>query len=422
MLLAIFSFLSVLLGVLRDRLLAVYVGVGPVLDVYNASFRLPDLVYGVFLAFITAGTVVPFLTRENKNGKLIESEKRFTSLLFFFSLMMIILTIFVIFTIHLYAKIIVPGFSDEQISEFIFATRLLMFQPLILGVSSLISCFAQLKNEFIYYAVAPLAYSLGIIGGIIFFYRDFGVNGLIFGVLIGSVLSLTIQSISLKTHKFSIKKSNISIAHIKELIYFAFPRSITNVVTQLRVVFLTGLATTLGPGVLSSFLFAQRITDAVTQIISQSVVTASLPILSREHEEGRIKEHEQLVYKYTAILFFVAIGIGMFIYPFRHLIINILYSHNSANSLIAFFLVGFLIALPFSMASSYLAIGFYSMKDTKKVLFGNLFSSIVCVLVSLYFRDMGVISLVYGIIVYYYTSSIIYAILYKRSNFLLKSL
>lgn len=417
-LLAIFSILSVLLGIVRDRLLAVYVGVGPVLDVYNASFRLPDLVYGVFLAFITAGTVVPFLTRENKNGKLIESEKRFTSLLFFFSLMMILLTIFVTFTIQLYAKIIVPGFSDEQLSQFIFATRLLMFQPLILGVSSLISCFAQLKNEFIYYAVAPLAYSLGIIYGIVFFYKDYGVKGLIYGVLLGAVVSLVIQSISLRAHKFSIKKHNVSIAHIKELIYFAFPRSITNVVSQLRVLCFTAFATTLGPGVLSSFLFAQRITDAITQIISQSITTASLPVLSREHEEGRIQEHEHLVYKYTAILFFVAIAIGIFIYPFRHLIIDILYSHNKANNLIALFLVGFLVALPFSMASSYLAIGFYSMKDTKRVLFGNAFSTILCILVILYFKNLGIVSLIYGVIAYYSTSSLIYAVLYKRRNFL----
>ena len=418
MLLVFFSVLSVLLGILRDRLLAVYVGVGPMLDVYNASFRLPDLIYGMFLAFITAGTVVPFLTRENKNGKIVEAEKRFTSLLFFFSLMMILLFFFVIFTIQFYARLIVPGFSPWQVHEFIFATRILMLQPLILGVSSLISCFAQLKNEFVYYGIAPLGYSAGIIFGIIFFYSRFGVSGLVYGVILGAIVSLLIQSISLKAHNFTIKKHNFKIAYIKELIAFAFPRSFTNVISQLRVMFFTAFATTLGGGVLSSFLFAQRVTDAIAQIISQSVTTASLPVLSREHEEGRIKEHEQLVHKYTRILFAVAVLIGGVVYPFRHIIVKILYNNSGANDLIATFLIGFLIALPFSMVSSYLAIGFYSMKNTSKVLVGNLFASILSVAVCFYFRSSGVYSLMYGIIAYYSVSSISYMVMYKRSNFL----
>jgi putative peptidoglycan lipid II flippase len=422
LLLAVFSIASVVLGIFRDRLLAVYVGIGPTLDVYNASFRLPDLTYGIFLAFITAGTVVPFLTRENKNGKIIESEKRFTSLLFFFSAFMSTLIIVVICTIPLYAKFIVPGFTDTKLQEFIFATRILMFQPLILGVSSLSSCFAQLKNEFFYYAISPLGYSFGIIFGIVFFYRDFGVKGLIYGVLIGAVVSLIIQSISLRRHKFSVKKHNISLLYVKELIYFAFPRSFTNVVSQLRVIFFTAFATTLGPGVLSSFLFAQRITDAISQIISQSITTASLPVLSREYEEKKIARHEELVYKYTTLLFFTAIVVGVAVYFLRHTIIDILYSHNPANNLIAMFLVGFLVALPFSMASSYLAIGFYSMKDTKKVFAGNLISSLVAVGICYSFKELGIISLIYGIISYYVISCMLYTVLYKRSHFLRNSL
>ena len=45
-LLAFFSVLSLLLAIVRDRLLAMYVGVGPALDVYNASFRIQILCTG----------------------------------------------------------------------------------------------------------------------------------------------------------------------------------------------------------------------------------------------------------------------------------------------------------------------------------------------------------------------------------------
>lgn len=417
-LLAIFGGASVLLGVVRDRLLAMYVGVGSTLDVYNASFRIPDLIYGLFLAFITSATVVPFLTRENTTKGEHEAEKRFASLLFFFSAMMVFLIAVILITLPLYTKFLVPGFSDSQVSQFLITTRLLMFQPLLLGISSLISCFAQLKNEFVYYAIAPLGYSLGIIFGVVFLYGGFGVTGLIVGVLLGAVISLLIQSISMKRHNFTIRLRDVSWMYVRELVTFAFPRSFTNVVSQLRVVFLTAFATTLGPGVLSSFLFAQRVTDAVSQIVSQSVTTASIPILSREHEDGKIKEHEVLVYKYTMLLFSIAVVLGGIIYYARHSIVRILYGHNDANILITQFLVGFLIALPFSMASAYVAIGFYSMKNTSKVFIGNLIGSISCVLVCLMTRSAGVMALSYGIITYFIVSFTLYAILYKRAHFL----
>jgi peptidoglycan biosynthesis protein MviN/MurJ (putative lipid II flippase) len=37
-----FTFVSQLLGLIRDRILAHNIGAGPVLDIYYAAFRIPD--------------------------------------------------------------------------------------------------------------------------------------------------------------------------------------------------------------------------------------------------------------------------------------------------------------------------------------------------------------------------------------------
>lgn len=416
--LAFFSILSVILGIFRDRLLAINVGIGPTLDVYNAAFRVPDLFYGMFLAFITAGTVIPFLTKENKEGVIDyrESEKKFSSLMFFFSFFMVFLIIVVGITVPYFAHLIVPGFEDYQVDKFIFATRILMIQPLFLGLSSLLSCLAQLRNDFVFYGMAPLGYSLGIILGIVFFYKKFGIGGLVLGVIVGAFMSLLIQAMSLRGHKLIISRQHFHINHIKELLHFAIPRTGTNIVSQLRVIFFTAFATTLGPGVLSSFLFAQRITDAASQIISQSVTTASLPVLSKEYVENRIKEHERLVYKYTFLLFFIAVICSVTIFLFKDLIIYLLYGDNEANAVIATLLFGFVLALPFSMMSQYLVVGFYSMKRTGKVFFSNLIATIICIATCLYFRNLGMISLIYGISIYYISSFSIYFFMYLNKR------
>ena len=415
-LLAIFSILSVLLGIVRDRLLATHVGVGPILDIYNASFRLPDFLYAMSLAFVTAGTVVPFLTIENKSGNVVDPRHKLSSISLFFGGAASLIAVFIIITIPLYARLIVPGFTDDQVQTFISVTRIMMLQPILLGVTSLISCFAQLKNHFVLYGIAPLGYSVGIIFGIVELYPLYGVHGLIYGVLIGALMSLAIQVWSLRHARMLEVIPYFKLGHIKELFHLALPRSGVNILTQLRVIFFTAFATTLGPGVLSSYLFAQRITDAVQQIIQQSITTASLPVLSKEFIENRMTEYKQVVKRYVLLLGAAGLLASAMIFTLQDLVIKILYGTTPANSLIAFFLVGFLFALPLQMMIGFFSISLYSAKDTKSVLYSNLISTLVAVFACYATQPLGNISLVYGIIAMAISNFLVISLLYGRKK------
>jgi putative peptidoglycan lipid II flippase len=415
-LLAIFSILSVLLGIVRDRLLATHVGVGPILDIYNASFRLPDFLYAMSLAFVTAGTVVPFLTVENKAGHMIDSRHKLSSISLFFAGAASLVAVIIVITLPLYARLIVPGFTEEQLQTFINVTRIMMIQPIILGITSLISCFAQLKNHFILYGIAPLGYSLGIIFGIVELYPFYGVHGLIYGVLLGAFLSLCIQVWSLRHARMLEVLPYFSWKHIKELFHLALPRSGVNILTQLRIIFFTAFATTLGPGVLSSYLFAQRITDAVQQIIQQSITTASLPVLSKEFIEHRIDDYKKVVKRYVLLLGTVGIFVSWVLYVGQDLVIKILYGNTEANGMIAYFLVGFLIALPLQMMIGYFSISLYSAKDTKSVLYANFIATLAAVFVCYATQPLGNISLVYGIIVMAIANFVVISLLYSRKK------
>ncbi len=417
LLLAIFSILSVLLGIVRDRLLATQVGIGPVLDIYNAAFRLPDLLYAFSLAFVTAGTVVPYLTIENKNGDIIDSRHRLSSVALFFGGAISLIGIFIVITVPLYARSIVPGFTDEQVTLFITVTRILMIQPILLGITSLISCFAQMKNHFVLYGISPLGYSLGIIFGINFLYPMYGLVGLIYGVLLGASVSLLIQLWSLRgTHMLEVLPY-FSIKHIKELMKLALPRTGVNILSQSRIIFFTAFATTLGPGALSSYLFAQRVTEAIQQIIQQSITTASLPVLSKEVVEHRIKEYKHVVKKYVLLLGSIGVIASIWVYVLQDTVIWFLYGVTDAHNLIAFFLTGFLIALPLQMMIGYFTISLYSAKDTKSVFYSNLISTFVAIMTCYSTKYLGNISLVYGVVTMAVTNFFFISIFYSRKIF-----
>lgn len=416
LIIGIFSILSVLLGVVRDRLLATNVGIGETLDIYNAAFRLPDLLYAFSLAFVTSATVVPFLTVENKRGDIEDPRKKLSSIFLFIGIGLTFLGVVIAITMPYYARFVVPGFTDAQLDTFIYVSRLLLIQPILLGLTSLISCFAQLKNHFILYGVAPLGYSLGVIFGILYLYPTYGVQGLIYGVILGALVSFCIQLFSLRGAKIGDAMFHFSWQHIRELITLGLPRTGLNVITQVRIIIFTGFATVLGPGVLSSYLFAQRITDAVVQIIQQSVTSASIPVLSKDVVEHKIIEYKGTVKRYVLALGGIGVLISSILYVLQDEVIFVLYGSGAQNSLIAFFLVGFLLILPLHMMTGYLVISLYSMKDTKSVFFAGFTSSVLGIVTAYAFLPLGNISLMYGIAVTFVSSFLIVFFLYSRKR------
>ena len=58
---AIFTFLSQILGLLRDRALAHIVGPSEALDVYYAAFRIPDFLFVSVASLISMTVLLPVL-------------------------------------------------------------------------------------------------------------------------------------------------------------------------------------------------------------------------------------------------------------------------------------------------------------------------------------------------------------------------
>ena len=415
--LAIFALLSALLGVLRDRLLAHYVGVGITLDIYNASFRMPDFLYGAVLAFITAPTVIPFMTQKEKDDTDTNTDERHTlsSITFFFSLFIAIVSVIVYIALPHVAHYFVPGFDVASQGLFIHITRILLIQPFLLGLSSLFSCFAQMKNHFIFYAISPIVYSLSIIVSI-FFYSVYGIDVLVWGVNVGALLALLLQLYSVKDAKWKEVFGYFSKDDVYALIKLAIPRSGVNVLTQVRIAFFTALSSTFGVGALTSFIFAQRITDAVTQIVQQSITTASLPILSRDYIHNDKVEYKKIVHRYVLLLGAIGLMASLFVFFGKEIIVTLLYGNTGKNNLIIFFLQGFLLILPFHMMTGYIMTALYSKRDTKSVFISHFCATLLALITAGVTFHLGAISLVYSTIVLSSVNFLLISLFYSRKS------
>jgi putative peptidoglycan lipid II flippase len=172
-LLGIFTLVSQLLGLVRDRLLATYLGAGTHLDVYYAAFKIPDFLFVSVASLASITVLLPFLSQKYKDGE--ESDyanarnfldQVFTVLLFF--LVFVSLILFII--MPLLARLVAPGFGLEETKTLVMLSRIMLAQPIIIGISNMLSSVTQMFKKFLVTAMSPVVYNLGIIIGIVWLY------------------------------------------------------------------------------------------------------------------------------------------------------------------------------------------------------------------------------------------------------------
>jgi peptidoglycan biosynthesis protein MviN/MurJ (putative lipid II flippase) len=233
----------------------------------------------------------------------------------------------------------------------------------------------------------------------ILFYKSFGLSVIILGVVLGALAHFLVQSIALYKEKIKIRLNLFKKEHVIEQLKFAAPRSGSIVISQLRILFFTGFATTLGVGVLTIYVFAERISDAALMVTVRSLSTASLPTLSKKISQGKEGEYNSLIHKHLRALLPIAIAISVVVILTKDYIIKILYGNTGENASIALFLMVIMLAFPFANLNMYLSNALSASRDTKTVFFANIFATPVSIGLAIYLKYLGfgLLSLAIGV-------------------------
>lgn len=294
LIISISSFLSFLLGLLRDRLLSESFGVGNALDAYYAAFRIPDFVALVLMMGAISVAIIPIFTQQ-----LVEDEKKAFDYLSNFLNIAIVVLVFIcgilfMFT-HQLIDIIAPGFSPEKKETAVMLTRILFLSPIILGVSNIISAVLMVFKRFLITSLAPIFYNIGSIVGIVFFVPLVGISGLAWGIVFGASLHLLIQLPSLFAIGFTFKKIfNPFDKHFLETVKLTIPRAIGLTASQINFIIINAIGSTLLVGSVTIFNWANDLSAPIVGLIAIPFATAVFPILSlavsKNNHEAFLKE------------------------------------------------------------------------------------------------------------------------------------
>jgi putative peptidoglycan lipid II flippase len=277
-----FTFLSQLIGLVRDRLLAYFFGASRTVDVYYAAFKIPDLVLVVGGSIVSIAVLVPFLTRELDDGK--EQAKRFIDAVFTaFFIGIIVLSSLLFIAMPWLAPKVFPGINDPALqSDLILLGRMFLLSPILLGVSNIFASIVQVYKRFIIYALSPILYNFGIIVGILALYPAFGISGLGMGVIIGVALHALIQLPFIMQKGFTPQFRWLSdMRPVWRVVRTSLPRTFTLSTNKLTILALVSLGSVLAPGSIAIFNFSFNLQSAPMAVVGASYSLAAFPTLSQ---------------------------------------------------------------------------------------------------------------------------------------------
>ncbi|MCF7795168.1 murein biosynthesis integral membrane protein MurJ [Patescibacteria group bacterium] len=405
-LVASFSVLSRFLGIIRDKILASEFGADVILDAYFAAFRVPDLLFNLIVLGALSAGFIPVFTKYIKDfslsGKDSRDKNKEAWLLssYVLNLLMISLVLVsilgMIFANYL-VDILVPGFGPEQRDLTVTLTRIMFLSPIFLGISSVLSGVLQSYKRFFAYSLAPILYNLGIILGAVYFSKVLGPVGLAWGVILGAFLHMIIQVPSALISGFTWQlRIDFENSGLRKILKMMIPRTLTLAISQINLLVVTVISSTLIAGSLAVFNFANNLQSFPLGVFGVSFAIAAFPTLSRlSGQTEKIKKVFNKTFK--QILFFI-IPSTVLLITLRAQIIRVILGAGKfdwQDTVLTIDTLGFFALSLFAQATLPLMVRmFYAHHDSKTPFFMGLISVIVNVFLSFYLASiMGVAGL-----------------------------
>ena len=301
---------------------------------------------------------------------------------------------------------VAPGFTYEQQNLVIELMRLNLIATVIFSISGLVMAGLQANQHFLFPALAPIFYNLGqLFGAVILAPKTgyslgplhlpafgMGVQGLVYGVIIGAALHLLIQVPGLVRYDFHwTPRIGINTAPVQQVLKLLGPRVITVLLIQLTFIVRDNLASRLESSAVSALTLGWTIMQIPETLIGTAIGIAILPTLSeliarddREAFQATLQRAMQVI---VAITIPVAV---VMMFGLRPLLVTAFNLDAAGTDLLLWTSRGFLAGLAGQCLKEVAVRSFYARRDAlTPVLTAAINLGVYIVLGVLVFRSAG---------------------------------
>ncbi|MDC6469725.1 murein biosynthesis integral membrane protein MurJ [Candidatus Pelagibacter sp.] len=393
-----FTIISRLLGYVRDILIALFLGAGPLADAFFVAFRIPNTFRRLFSEGTFNAAFVPSYSSllDNKKKSQKFANKIFTLLLIGLFFLVLVIEIMM----PLFVFMIAPGFEgDHQKMELaVTLTRITFPFLLFISLASFFSAILNSHNKFAIASAAPIILNILLIGVLFFgkILNDQLVYYLSYAVTISGIFQFIFLYFFVKKN-FSPKIDFVFKIDNKIKLFFQklLPSIFSSGVTQINILVGTIIASFQASAV-SYLYYADRIYQINLAIAGIAIGTIILPQLSKYVQSNKKKKINLIQNKALELSLFLSIPAAIALIIASEEIISSLFGYGSFDELSvknsAKALFYFAIGLPaFSLIKVFSAF-FFAHHNTKVPFYISLISVLLNVFISIiFFKEVGFI-------------------------------
>jgi putative peptidoglycan lipid II flippase len=362
--------LSRVLGLVRDIIISAQFGTRPELDAYRATFNILDLIYLVVAGGALGSAFIPVFA-----GMLAEEREddawRLASGVLSWVLIALALACALIALLAdpLVALTVGSGFDPAKRALTAQILRLLLIQPVLLGLGGLAKATLESFDRFTLPALGANLYNVGIIGGALLA-PWLGINGLIWGVAAGAALFLLVQLPGLRgvgaRYSPALRLDTPGLGQVGRLLG---PRLFGQSAWQINMIAIASFASLLGSGAVAANGYALQLMLLPHGLIALSLGTVMFPRLSRHYAAGDISALRAAALGGVRGVLFLALPAAALLGVLRLPVLRLLYQRGqfdaASTALTAGALGFYALGLAAFAAAEILVRTFYAMRDTR---------------------------------------------------------
>jgi putative peptidoglycan lipid II flippase len=280
--LSVLSLAYFAMGIVRNRVFANTYGTGAELDAYNAAFRIPEIALDVLVAAGLAAPFVPIYSSLRHDRGDDETANDFGRTVLTGAIAVMAVASALIFVAAPWlADIVVPGADPSTRELYVQLLRINCLAQILFAASFPLGEILVAHRRFVFYAIAPIFYTGGIILGTVLFASRFGIVATAWGAVAGAAAHLAIRAVGTRRTSFRIRLAFAArTAAFAEFIRLMVPRMFSVAVEPLIFTYFTRVATGIGVGAVSSLNFGLDYQVLPVSLIGVSFSLAVFPVLS----------------------------------------------------------------------------------------------------------------------------------------------
>lgn len=367
------TFLSRILGFVRDMMVASAIGTGPIADAFFVAFRFPNMFRSIFAEGAFNSAFVPLFAKRLE-GEGAPSARRFaeeatSALLFVLLLLTILAMVFMPALMHVFA----PGFGDDpQKREWAVQFSRITFPYLMfISLTAVQAAILNSLGKFFAGAAAPVMLNVTMIVALFFVVPLSANPGLVlsYGVAAAGIVQFIWLTISCQRAGMTLHLRWPRLTpDVKRLVTLGVPGIIAGGIGQVNLTIGTMIAT-LQAGAVSWLYYADRIYQLPLGVVGIAIGVVLLPDLSRrlraEDDAGALRSLNRALE--FALLLTVPAAVALAVIPYD--IIKVLFERghflDADTRATAIALAVYALGLPAFVMNKVFSPAFFARENTK---------------------------------------------------------